>query len=79
MTKNINWSGGPSSEDLGSVWYGLVLIGISNIVGNLKLNPLYTYILSIYVWFVNTSYWYTKLSYQTVLFLTIQFSINQRS
>ena len=40
-------------------------------------NPVFTDILNI--WFVNTIFRYTQLKDQTVLFLTIQFSINQQS
>ena len=45
--------------------------GISTIVGYLMTSPAFTYILDI--WFVNT-----QLNEQTVLFLTIQFSISQK-
>ena len=55
--------------------FGLVsFYGISNIVGYLMPNAVYTYILNI--WFVNTFYRYTQLNDQTVLFLTIQFCIS---
>ena len=37
------------------------------------------YIYIEYTGFVNTFYWYIQLNNQTVLFLTIQFSINQQS
>ena len=53
------------------IWFGLVgFCGISSIVGYLKPNHVFTCILTIF--FVNT---YTQLNNQTVLFLTIQFSI----
>ena len=40
-------------------------------------NPVFTYISNI--WFVNTFCRYIQLNDQTVLFLTIQFSISQQS
>ena len=46
-----------------SIWF----YGISTIVGYLKPNPVFTYVFCRYI----------KLNYQTVLFLTIQFSISQ--
>ena len=49
--------------------------GISTIVGYLMTNPVFTYILDII--FVNTFSSYKQLNDQTVLFLTIQFSISQ--
>ena len=55
------------------VWF----YGISIIVTYLMPNPLYTYILN--VWFVNLFRRYTMLNDQTVLFLTIQFSLSQQS
>ena len=51
------------------VWFN----GISTIVGYIMPNPVFTYILSI--WFVNLFYKCTLINDQTVLFLTIQFSI----
>ena len=48
--------------------------GISTIIGYLMPNPVFTYISSI--WFVNTFCRYPQLNDQTVLFLTIQFSIS---
>ena len=54
-------------------WFGLVwFYGISNIVGYLMPNPVFTFILNI--WFVNTFCRYTQLNDQTVLF-----SISQQS
>ena len=47
--------------------------GISNIVGYLTPNPVFTHISN--TWFVNTFHWYTQINDQTVLFLTIPFSI----
>ena len=39
-----------------NIWFGFVwFYGISNIVGYLMPNPLYTYVLNI--WFVNTFSW----------------------
>ena len=54
------------------IWFDLVgFYGISIIVGYLMSNPVYTYILNI---FVNSFCRHTLLNDQTVLFLTIQFS-----
>ena len=55
----------------GLVWF----YGISTIVGYLMPYPVFTYISNI--WFVNAFFRYTQLMAQTVLFRTIQFSINQ--
>ena len=60
------------------IWFGLVVLyGISTIVGYLMLNLVFPYILNI--WFVNIFCRCTQLNDQTVLFLTIQFSISQQS
>ena len=56
---------------------GVGFYGISTIVGNLMPNPVFTYILNI--WSVNMFCRHTQLNDQTVLFLTIQFSIIQQS
>ena len=49
--------------------------GVSSIVGYLMPYPTFTYLLNI--WFVNTFCRYTQFNMQTVLFLTIQFSISR--
>ena len=54
-----------------------VFYGISTLVYYLIPNPVFTYILK--VWFVNIFCRDTYLNDQTVLFLTIQFSVNQQS
>ena len=51
--------------------------GISTIIGYLMPNPVFTYIS--YIWFVIRFCWYTQLKDQTVLFVTIQYRINQQS
>ena len=53
----------------GLVWFN----GISTIVCHLIPNPILTHALN--TWFANTFCWYKQLSNQSVLFLTIQFSI----
>ena len=59
-------------------WFCLVwFYGWAIIVGYLMWNPVFIYILNI--WFVNTFCRYTQLKDQTVLFLTIQFSLSQQS
>ena len=55
----------------------VLVYGISTIVDYSMPNSLFTYILNI--WFVNTFCRYTQLNGQTVLFLTIQFSISEQS
>ena len=50
--------------------------GISTINGYFIPSPVYSYILDI--WFVK-HFIYTQLNDQTILFLTIQFSISQKS
>ena len=66
-----------------SCWFGLVWLGwvwfygISTIFSYLMPNPFFTYISNI--WFVNAFCRNTQLTDQTVLFLTIQFSISQQS
>ena len=59
--------------ELGLVWF----YSISNIVGYLMLNPVFTYIINI--WIINIFCIYTQLNDQRVLFLTILFSISQQS
>ena len=58
---------------LGLVWF----YDISSTVDYLMPNSGLTYISN--MWLVNTFCTYTQLNNHTVLFLTIQFSINQRS
>ena len=58
-----------SSDKMRLVWF----YGISTIVGYLIPNPIFTYILNI--WLVNIFCRLKKLNDQMVLFLTIQFSI----
>ena len=55
------------------VWF----YGISTTVGYLMLNPVFACLLNI--WCVNTFCRYTPINDHTVLFQTIQFSINQQS
>ena len=57
--------------------YGLVWFDSISAVGYKTPNPVFTYILSI--WFVNKFCRYSQLNDQTVLFLTIQFSLSQQS
>ena len=60
--------------------YGFSLVwfyGISTIIGYWMPNLVYIIISNI--WFVNTFFTYAQLNDQTVLFLTIQFSICQQS
>ena len=57
------------------VWFGFY--GKSTIVGYLISNPVFTYILI--TWFINLFCRYIQLKDQTVLFLTIQFSISHQN
>ena len=70
----------PNNNNTGqhNVWFNLVwFYGTSNVIGYLMTNLVFTYISNI--WFVNTFSRYTQLKGQTVLFLTIQFTIYQQS
>ena len=59
-------------------WFALLCFyGMLTIVGFLISNAVLTYRLD--VWFVNTFCWHKQLNDQTVLFVTIQFSISQQS
>ena len=60
------------------IWFGLVY-GIWTIVGYFMPNPVFIYIYILDIWFVNTFCRYTQLNDQTVLYLTIWFSISQQS
>ena len=55
------------------VWF----YGIATIVGYLMPNSVFTYVFN--KWLVNTFRRYTQLNDQTVLFVTIQFSICKQS
>ena len=70
-------SAGFIDKKLYSVGIELVgFYGISTVVGYLMPNHVFTYILDIS--FVNTFCRYIQLNDRTVLFLTVQFSVNQQ-
>ena len=64
-------------KNVGLIWFGLVwFYRISTNFGYLMPNPAFTCILNIYD--LQTFCWYKQLNNQTVLFLTIQFSVSQK-
>ena len=73
-----SWSSDVNSpcNGLQIVWFGLVLWHINH-CWLFNINPVFTHILN--TWFANMFCRFTELNKQTVLFLTIQFSISQQS